>query len=108
MKRFFSVLLVLAILSGMYVPSFAAEAGSLENWELYHSGTLDATMEIDNAEFHSGSSSVKIKRSTPQKSQTYAMLQQAVNVEKGKTYKYSLLSTKYSVSISGVTFSKPY
>lgn len=96
-KRIISLILTLAAMAGFYIPADAA-TGSLEGWNFGRSGSNDATAVIDNSVFHSGGSSVKFTRKTPQASNVYYVMSQWVSVEAGKRYRYGFWAKAKNIS----------
>ncbi len=103
MKRLLCFCLVWGMALALF-PALPASASGLDGWNVDGSGVVDTEVVVDTSEFHTGSSSLKITRSTPKKSNVYTEIYQYLPVEKGKTYRYGVWvkakgSVKDSVSL---------
>ena len=63
MKRFFSIILVFSIMLSYYIPAHAAE--NIDGITVALRGT-ESTVTIDSENAHSGKSSLKITKTSPE------------------------------------------
>lgn len=99
MKKILCFFLIVALAAGLYVPAVYAATGSMDGWWTGYSGTLEATAELDNTTYHSGKTSVKLSRKTPDKSNVYMNFSQNVQVEEGKTYQYGFWAKAKNIKL---------
>jgi hypothetical protein len=90
-------ILALLLLASLAVPAFAAgivngdfEADTIKPWGWSKTDKCLATGQLDQAEKHGGKQSFKMTSRSPLEANVYATLDQALDLEAGKTYQVSL------------------